>query len=99
MEKKTQGCLVFFLVKRLVVQSCIIQKTSTTRSNKLRPHAFLRKWNHCYMTSHLQKIKKSKKNQKFDYLIIWLSLHLILIVFALFNEMECLLDDLTPSMK
>ena len=29
-------------------------RTSTTLSNKLRPHAFLRKWNHRYMTSHLQ---------------------------------------------
>ena len=28
-------------------------KTSTTRSNKLRPNSFLRKWNYCHVISHL----------------------------------------------
>merc|ERR1712243_289497 len=35
-----------------------------------------------------KKIKYQNKNQKFDYLIIYLFLTLIIVVFALFNEMR-----------
>ena len=44
---------------------------------------FLYLWNEKF-----KKIKKNQKNQKFDYLIIESSLTLILVVFALFNELR-----------